>query len=474
MKLFYTAENAKIGDVIPYYNEEEKKFDLFYLKNWNADYKGSDIVYGWHRLTTADLLEFKEQPSGIHGGTGSIIKVDGVYHMFYCTFEDNPQRQYVRHAVSSDYEQWTDIPEHQFTADGEIYALTDWRDPYVFWNEEENKWWMLLSARENAPTERNGCVGLCVSEDLIHWDYRKPLYAPAIHQSAHECPDLFKIGDWYYLVYSNYTDGFCTYYRMSRSLNGPWLRPEVDTFDGRAFYAAKTGTDGENRYIFGWNPTRRENGWKIDPPTDLGSDYRTWDWGGAMVVHKILQNPDGTLGVTVPDTVASVVQNPQSVELKPLRGEWNVVGNTASVISEGGYASLLGSKLPELCCLEATIRYTGKPTRFGIALQVDEKFAEGYYLCFEPWFNRLEFRSGLRMYEAGGMMFPYAVEMERPIALMPDTPYQIKIFIEESVMVMYINDQTAFSSRLYNYKGRQFGLFVSDGAAEFSSIRLLG
>lgn len=111
----------------------------------------------------------------------------------------------------------------------------------MFWNEGEKKWWMLLSARENAPTVRNGCVALCVSEDLSKWEYTKPLYASRMNQAANECPDLFKMGDWYYMVHSNYTDGFCTYYRMIRSLNGFWLRPEVDTFDGRAFYAAKTG-----------------------------------------------------------------------------------------------------------------------------------------------------------------------------------------------------------------------------------------
>lgn len=119
---------------------------------------------------------------------------------------------------------------------------------------------MLLAARGNGATERNGCVALCVSDDLAHWEYRRPLYALRTHQGAYECPDFFKMGDWYYLVYSSYTDGFSTYYRMSRFPKGPWLKPRVDTFDGRAFYAAKTGTDGKDRFIYGWNPTRGENG----------------------------------------------------------------------------------------------------------------------------------------------------------------------------------------------------------------------
>ena len=253
MKLFFTPDYAKCGDVIPFYNEAAGRFDHFYLKNWDPEVPEEQIVHGWHRLSTVDHRHYEELPAGIRGGTGCILPVDGVYHMFYCTFDQDPPAQWARHAVSTDLEHWTDIPEDKFTADGVIYRKSDWRDPFVFWNEEEKKWWMLMAARENAPTERDGCVALCVSDDLSHWEYRKPFYAPRENQAANECPDLFKMGDWYYLVYSNYTDGFCTHYRMSRSINGPWIRPERDTFDGRAFYAAKTGSDGLRRYAYGWN-----------------------------------------------------------------------------------------------------------------------------------------------------------------------------------------------------------------------------
>jgi beta-fructofuranosidase len=64
------------------------------------------------------------------------------------------------------------------------------------------------------------------------------------------------MGDWWYLMFSTFTDRFVTQYRMSRSIEGPWRAPAVDTFDGRAFYAAKSATDGRRRYLFGWNPTR--------------------------------------------------------------------------------------------------------------------------------------------------------------------------------------------------------------------------
>ena len=54
---------------------------------------------------------------------------------------------------------------------------------------------------EKGKTTRRGCVGLCKSKDLHHWDYCEPFYAPMNAQCAFECPDFFRMGDWYYLVF---------------------------------------------------------------------------------------------------------------------------------------------------------------------------------------------------------------------------------------------------------------------------------
>ena len=60
-----------------------------------------------------------------------------------------------------------------------------------------------------------------ISDDLTHWTPVAPLWDP--HRFVtQECPELFRIGDWWYLVYSEFTDRFVTRYRMSRSPEGPW------------------------------------------------------------------------------------------------------------------------------------------------------------------------------------------------------------------------------------------------------------
>ncbi len=106
MNLFFTPEYAKAGDVIPFYNEKDGRFEHFYLKNWNPDAPKDQIVRGWHRISTVDNRNYAESPTTIRGGTGCVICVDGVYHVFYCTFDWNPSAQWVRHAVSPDLEHW--------------------------------------------------------------------------------------------------------------------------------------------------------------------------------------------------------------------------------------------------------------------------------------------------------------------------------------------------------------------------------
>lgn len=264
---------------------------------------------------------------------------------------------------------------------------------------------MLLAAQAKGKTMRKGCVGLCTSKDLKRWESQQPLYAPRTNQSASECPDIFQWGDWWYLTYSVYTDRFVTLYRKARSPRRPWITPDVDTFDTRCFYAAKHAADGTEHLMYGWNPTREKNLWDFNPQKYPGKDYNTWDWGGTMIAHKLIQQENGDLTVTVPEAV-------------------------------------------------------------------DQDFAMGYYLNFEPRRGRVQYKTGVRMYEDGGKMFPYEVEQERPMKWETGREYKVRVFVQGSILLLYVDDQIALGTRMLDRSGRQFGLFVSDGSAAFRQIRL--
>ena len=465
MKLFYQADKARCSDIIPFFDPACGRFRPFYLKRWPPGYQGKDAKPGWYMLDTEDLVHFREHDTGIFGATGCVILHEGVYHMFPCLL--TPESQVIRHAVSTDLVSWTEIPEDTFGPDGVIYER-DWRDAFVFFHEGEQKWWMLTCASlRDAPTGRKGCIGLCVSEDLHHWEYRPPFYAPGNHQSALECPDLFRIGDWYYLIYSVSSSRYQTIYRRSRNLEGPWEIPPTDTFDTRVFYAGKTASDGRKRYLFGWAASKEFNAKGFNPPSWFGKDYGTFDHGGAMVIHELSQLPDGTLGVSVPESIRQAMREPAPFRFLPLQGSWKQEDSTVSVQAETDYACALMNLLPECFRVEAEISWQGSMREFGLAFQVDREFVKGYYLQLEPDRQRAQWITAIRMHEDGGSTFPYEVELERPLRLEAGKPVRLTVLAEGSLLVINLDGQTAMTVRGFDYSARHLGLYAFGGSAEF-------
>ena len=307
-----------------------------------------------------------------------MIEGEGRFHIFYTGHNPYLRRQGkpeqgVMHAVSDDLLHWRKIPEDTFYAPQAGYEPNDWRDAFVFRNQEAGEYWMLLAARRKAgPSRRRGCTALCTSRDLKTWEVREPFWSPGLY-FTHECPDLFRMGDWWYLVYSTFTERSVTHYRMSRSLQGPWLAPENDTFDNRAFYAAKTASDGARRFVFGWNPTRVDN-----------RDFQPWQWGGNLVVHEVMQESDGTLSVRIPETVDKAFSKRISFDFKAGLGNCEIDRNTVRIVAPGSFACATAGIPSEPCKIETVIEFTENTRGCGIMLRADDDLEEAYYIRLEP------------------------------------------------------------------------------------------
>ena len=119
---------------------------------------------------------------------------------------------------------------------------------------------MLIAARKNSgPSNRRGVVVLYTTKDLVHFEHRGPIYEP-YHTNCPECPEMYKMGNYWYLVYSRFSERAQTLYRVSKSPYGPWRTPKFDGIDGRRFYAAKSLVDDNGRrFYFAWIH-ERENG----------------------------------------------------------------------------------------------------------------------------------------------------------------------------------------------------------------------
>ena len=467
-EFFYRPQGAWAGDFIPFY--KDGTFHLFYLHDWRDKHKHGEGT-PWYQISTRDFLHFTEHGEMLGRGTmdeqdlyvftGSAIEARGQYHIFYVG--ENPYfrkkgkpEQKVMHAVSDDLLKWRKIPADTFAAPPETYEPNDWRDPFVFWNEHANEYWMLLAARlRTGPSRRRGCTALCASRDLTRWEIREPFWAPGLY-FTHECPDLFRMGDWWYLVYSTFSERSVTHYRMSHSLQGPWLAPENDTFDNHAYYAAKTASDGMRRYAFGWNPTRVDS--KDDQP---------WQWGGNLVVHEVIQETDGALAVRVPETVDQAFSKPIPCEFHAGLGNCEIVSNAVQIIAPESFGCSVAGTPTEPCKIEAVVEFTANTRGCGIMLRASDDLEEGYYIRLEPGRNRLVLDTWPRQGD-----IPFMVELERPIGLSPEKPVELKVLLDGSICEVYANGRVAMSCRLYNrYTGR-WGVFVNEGIAHFKDARL--
>lgn len=466
---FYKPADAWAADFIPLY--DNGTFQLFYLLDWrDRAHHGEGTP--WYRISTTDFVNFTEHGEMLARGTereqdlyvftGSAIKANGQYHIFYTGHnphlrQQGKPEQGVMHAVSDDMMKWEKIPEQTFFAPPGKYEPHDWRDPFVFWNEDAKEYNMLLAARfKTGIPRRRGLTALCASKDLVKWEVKEPFYAPALY-FTHECPDLFKMGDWWYLVFSEFTDLVRTRYVMSRSLSGPWIIPKRDDFDGHAFYAAKTASDGNKRFIFGWNPTR-----------DGEKDNGGWQWGGNLVVHEIQQKKNGELSVRVPQTVSNAFNKKTEHSFQNSIGNVKVENGTVHINAAGTFAASLAGKMPNTCKINASIQFEENTKECGLMLRCSDDLEKAYYIILQPKENKLVFDVWPRYRSEVFNM----IELTRDIELTTGKPVSMELFMEGNKGVVYVNNIVAMNFRAYDLKEGNWGVFTMQGNATFKDLSI--
>ncbi len=469
MKSFhYKPQDGWLADVVPFY--WDGLFRLFYLHDFR-DMAGQGDGCPWRQIVSRDLVHFEEKGDMLLRGavdeqdlfvyTGCVFPAQGRFHIFYTGHnyhlipKGQPQEA-VMHAVSDDLEHWEKCPGECFFAP-EGYEMHDWRDPFIFFDEADGQYHMILAARKKAgPAQKRGCTVHATSADLKSWQVREPLWDPELYYT-HECPDLFRMGDWYYLIYSEFSDEFRTRYVRSRSLYGPWEAPQDDVFDSRAFYAAKTAFDGEKRYLFGWNPTRE--GHRDDGP---------FQWGGHMIVHELWQDEAGELRVRMPQSYREAFTEPVAADLvavssaKCANGVW-LLENAA------GYAEARTDReLPPVCMIEADIEVTAETQQVGLRFHLDPErdlsYAMSYQLHTGTW------RCICMPRTAWGKLDEFSLQRQMP--RQDNGALHVALLLDHDLATLYVNDSIALNMRTCNGSANCLALYVCHGAAKFKNIRI--
>ncbi len=463
--LFAKPPRGWVGDVMPMGGAEDaEELRLFYLQDWRD---GAPTYHPFHSFTTSDFVHYEYQGEAIPVtnpddydlalGTGSVTKAGDTYHAFYTGnnprwFAAGRNREYIRHAVSNDLKTFTKIGEDTFTAQPELgYDRENFRDPFLFWNEEKEEWWLLITAVQNG----KGIVARYRSDDLSSWEYMEPLITT---NGIMECPDLFRWGDYWYCVYS--TD-WTTRYMRATSLEGPWEHPPMTAFDSHAFYAAKTGVLHGKRYLCGWIGTRGGYSGEF-------KDTSEWDWAGNLAVFELEQDEEGWLKVRLPETIRAAFGPEEQMVYKTLEGEAESEGNALTLAGDMNSGAVCFGNLPaEPVLLTATVRLSEDARAAG--------FFFGGASVMKGLAVELDMKHGLLRYDnslVGRMR--YSTEesyISRRIETM-DRVYQLEVLIDQDIAVFYLDGREALSVRIYKMPLAPWGVYVTGGTCVFENMTM--
>ena len=471
---FLTPPDGWVGDLIPW--QEDGVFWLYYLHDVRTTPKPGT---GWNLLRTTDLVSFEQVGPSLAAGsaddadfnayTGSIVVADGTHHLYYTG--QNPRRlgddgralQLVMHATSVDgMRTWQRHPEHTFGAP-EGLESGDWRDPFVFRDEEAGIWRMLVAARhDSGPERRRGTIAQCVSTDLENWVAVEPFWDPRRY-IAHECPEVFEWNGWWYLVFSEFSDAFTTRYRMSRSLHGPWVVPSHDSIDGRAFYAAKTAEREGRRFFFGWIATREDE-----------RDSGAWQWAGTLSTLEARQEADGTLAFGFADETLDLFDHELPMALTSLTGGAELPG---TLTAAGKHVVALSDvEAPASFHAQFRLQTLDEITECGVILCANEDADRGYVVRLEPARGRMVFDRWPRQVTGGEQWqisgdVPFEVELERPCELKMGS-HVIDVVVEGDICVVNLDRSVSLSTRIYDFGRGRIGFFATEGDVVVESFRL--
>ena len=398
--------------------------------------------------------------------TGSVIEHRGLFHLFYTggNFDEKTGWQTVCHATSEDLIHWDKNPANPILrADDRWYEPNDWRDPFVYWSERDDRFHMLITARSKTGwPQRRGCLALATSGDLSSWEVHPPMWEPRIGHAL-ECPERFRIGSREYLAFSTYSDDHVTHYRQIDADGEVVSPPLMDQLDTPYFYAAKGLSDGTRRITFGWFPESVDD-------TDAGKIM----WGGHLGIPHVLTPSDGgRLAIYYPESYRSTIGSAHPFTKVDQVGDWQAATDPPDDRGRapGGAAYTLFGPQPQRFYLTLGIQLDEGSHAAGLILNAERDMGRGY---------RLEFNNAIRSlrllkyrphppWDSSPPDFPrrtVLVERILPFAL---SELEVELFYEDGLFTVFINRSEALSARVYE-PGQYFGIWVQSGSARFHDL----
>ena len=490
---YYMPSVGRCGDPMPFYDQKAGEFKVLYLQEYDNNgacyhpYWGVSTKDGANYTSLGEVLptgtSTNQQDASLGTGCAIYNEKDGLYYIYYTGYNVLlPNHEVVMRATSPDFKTWTKDNVWALKGTDYGYDANDFRDPQIF-VADDGLYHMVIASKLKFAEFK--------SSDMKTWEHVGSF--PMIWDRMCECPDIFKMGDWWYIVYSEgYRASWSrkvkymmapTFEDLKACFNDPganWPKDGKEgVLDSRAFYAAKTASNGTDRLIWGWCPYR--TGADIhEKNLNVGAgDGNEPNWSGALVCHKIIQHADGTLTLGEVPAMASKYDKAQALNVMECNGYDN---GTLS----GDNAYVLYNRLGTCNHISFTVKTSNNWDKFGISLVRHTDIDYYYTLVVNPEdenHRKVNFeQEGFRMvkvYEDGvekevrvnGRGFVEGIDgywFERP----QDNVYHIDIYTDNSVLVLYINDVCAYTQRIYGIQKNCWSINNYGGSVTVSDVKV--
>lgn len=450
---FFKPTEGWVGDPIPFY--ANGKFHIFYLYDARD---GAPTFHPWYKVTTSNFSSYTDNgemiacgdPDGQERalGTGGIFENNGIYYAFYTGHNGNlDPREKILVATSTDLEHWT--KDESFVLEASWgYDRNEFRDPIIIKDNASGTFKMLISTRADYKGSWRAVIAQYSSNNLRNWTLEEPFYDDP-NTFMVECPDIFTMGEYQYLIYSDIDDRM-VHYKYRKNGIGEWITPTNSALDGVAFYAGKTVSDGFDRYLVGWCPTRGNH-----------SDYYNFDWAGALIAHKLIQYGDGTIVLTYPHGLNDQLTN---------RRDLGMINVANTKIESDTYKLSADSELAYsmFCGQNGTYKIKAHidaltSTSFGFEFGSSENRDEVYAVVFDLR------QQHIRMDRRVPGNDPWRIDQVR-LNIPENKEFDVTIMVENSICVIYVNHQTVFTNRIYRMNQNPWGIFADNGEIIFSNV----
>ena len=435
------------------------QYHLFYQYNPHAPYHQH---IHWGHAVSDDLVHWQDWPIALaptpdgpdKDGVWSGCAVDnnGVPTLFY----SGVYPQVVCMATSHDgLKTWQKYAHNPIIASvpPSIDAGNPWefRDPFV-WQEGET-WYMLMGSRI---VGAGGTVLLYRSHNLVEWEYLHPLLRgdrdqqnPFWTGTIWECPNFLSFADRHVLIVSfqHHESGKLLYtgYFTGRYENHHFTPHTQHILEyGAHFYAPQVMPVGNGRYLlWGW----LWEGRSAESQKEAG-------WAGVMSLpHDLNLQPDGQLYIT------------PAPELQALRRHhWRITDKELIAGDDILLNDITGDALEIIATFHPTAA-----AKFGLKVRCSPDGVEQTWILCDLFHHLITVereQSSLDTAVSHDVPAIQQIVRNAPLHLAPDEPIQLHIYLDRSVIELFVNGRITLSTRIYPTRPDSVGLrlFCHQGA----------